>query len=139
MKTKYAECVAPAVREPLENDKEQIAVLLEDWVVKVDGCIFTIPKGTVSDGASVPEWLDCICGSPMKKPRLYPAIVHDWLYDGNIPGIRRQVADRIYYLLSRHFGRGMTHSLAEYYAVRMFGWSHWYGGTYDIIQALKDF
>lgn len=100
----------PAVRLPLYAGEG--AVLMQDWLVAVGGWMFTVPAGTSTDGASI--------------PRVYAALVHDYLYGGGGPScVTRADADAIYRALLVALGWGSFRAGVEYYALRLFGGSHW--------------
>lgn len=123
MKTEYADCVRPLICLPVADD--DYCTLMEDWDVVVEGWRLTVPKGVKTDGASIPRFLWRICGHPLEVPRVYAAVVHDWLYGGAVASATRADADRIYYLVLRHFGISWLRARTEYLALRACGWSHW--------------
>ena len=82
MKSKWANCCAPIIRHPIVELGEKDSVLQEDWTVEVNGYRFTVPAGTSTDGASIPRFLWRVCGHPLQAPRLYAALLHDWIYGG---------------------------------------------------------
>lgn len=124
MKTKWADCTAPLIRLPLLG--ENVSVLMEDWSVAVRGHEFVIQHGTITDGASIPRFLWRVCGCPHEAPRVYAALLHDWLYaNGAAMGITRAEADECYYALLRHFGVGAFRAGIEFYALRVCGGAHY--------------
>lgn len=139
MTTEWASCSAPIIRLPISTLGETEAVLMEDWHVdEVFGYRFVVPAGTSTDGASIPRFLWRLCGHPLMAPRVYAALLHDWLYGGGIhvdaplpassawPGdLSRKEADECYYALLRHFGAPAWAATIEYYALRLFGGSHY--------------
>ena len=136
---------------------ETRAVLMKDWHVAIGGSDFVVPRGTATDGASIPSALSAVCGSSMQVPRVYAAMWHDPAYDGVFPGMTRREADAGYRELLVHFwlipymtdgvGRparglharvhnagvsvlnGLSRACAwvEWAALRLFGGSHWRG------------
>ena len=130
MITEFADCAAPIIRLPITTLGETDAVLMEDWHINdVCGFRFTVPAGTSTDGASIPRFLWRLCGHPLQAPRVYAALLHDWLYgNGWQMGISRQEADEIYYRLLRHFGVSAWAAGIEYYALRCFGGTHYTKG-----------
>ena len=139
MRTKYADCTRPLVRLPMEGERE--CVLMEWWVVAVNGAWFNVPAGTQTDGASVPRLLWRVCGHPLTPPRVYAALLHDWLY-GGVSGVTRKRADRCYRDMLLHFAaveaaemQGVRLAVfraaswceaeIEYLALRLCGWTHW--------------
>ena len=133
MRTQFADCSAPLIRLPLLGETD--AVLMEDWHIDdVVNYTFTVPAGTTTDGASIPRFLWRVCGHPLEAPRVYAAMLHDWLYAGVDPakpqgaapsGITRKDADLCYYFMLRHFGVSRFKAMIEYLALRMFGGSHY--------------
>ena len=99
MKTKWADCCAPTIRFPDTTLGETESVLAEDWTVRVRGYEFVVPAGTRTDGASIPRFLWRVCGHPLQAPRLYAALLHDWIYGGCLlpaPGLAPRVHDVLY-------------------------------------------
>ena len=133
MKTAYAICSAPLIRLPVWGETD--AVLMEDWHVDdVFGFRFVVPAGSTTDGASIPRFLWRLCGHPLQAPRVYAAMLHDWLYagvandkaEGANPGdIMRRECDLCYWALLRHFGVSAWIARIEYIALRLFGASHY--------------
>ena len=114
----------PEVRLPMYAGEG--AVLMRDWTVCVRGHWFTVPAGTSTDGASIPRALWRVCGHPLAYPRVYAALLHDWLYGG---GGRdecptRGDADAVYRDLLIDLGWGKIKAYIVYAALRIFGGSH---------------
>ena len=133
MRSRFADCDAPLIRLPVWGEKD--SVLLADWpVLDVFGFYFVVPKGTTTDGASIPRFLWRVCGHPLEAPRVYAAMLHDWLYSGasgdrvgaGPRDLTRKEADLCYYALLRHFGVPAWVAAIEYIALRLFGGSHYY-------------
>lgn len=115
---------APFVRLPMPGDDD--ATLMEDWEVAVGDWLFVVPAGTRTDGASIPRALWSVCGHPLEAPRVYAAIVHDWIYGGGGPNcITRADADAIYRELLVAYGWGRVRAWIEWTAIRFFGGGHW--------------
>ncbi len=134
MKSEWAQCTAPLIRLPIWGETD--AVLMEPWHIdRVGSFSFTVPAGTTTDGASIPRFLWRICGHPLEAPRVYAALLHDWLYSGIDPAafvdgacpsdLTRKEADTCYYLMLRHFGVKSWKAWMEYVALRWFGASHY--------------
>ena len=146
MTTEWASCAAPIIRLPLSPLGETEAVLAEPWhISEVCGFSFIVPAGTTTDGASIPRFLWRLCGHPLQTPRVYAALLHDWLYsdfqlttaaihdskyyDSALPtDLTRKEADECYRALLRHFGVPAWAATTEYYALRLFGGSHYKTG-----------
>lgn len=117
----------PAVCLPVPPDDEN-ATLMQDWTLQVRSWWLNVPAGTQTDGASIPRALWRVCGHPLQSPRVYAALVHDWLYgngDGCPPAMTRAEADAIYRDLLIYLGWGRVKSYTEYCALRLCGSSHW--------------
>ena len=83
--------------------------------------------GFVTDGASIPVWLQWLCGSPWKIPRFYAALVHDYLYSGGDFEATRADADDLFRDLQIALGIPRWKAYVEWAALRLFGWTHWQG------------
>jgi len=55
---------------------KRLWALAEDWHTPRG----IIPKGTTTDGASIPRWLWWLIGSPMDSRLAEAAMLHDWEY-----------------------------------------------------------
>lgn len=136
MTSEWASCAAPIIRLPISILGEEDAVLMEDWHVDRVGPLrdVVVPAGATTDGASIPRMLWRVCGHPLQAPRVYAALLHDWLYGGGSPGTARPTraeADECYYALLRHFGIAGWRAKIEYWALRIFGGGHWTGETQE--------
>ena len=100
--------------------------LMADWSVYLEGHWFRLPSGFVTDGASIPRLLWRVCGTPMDVPRLYAALVHDWIYSGGDPDATRADADLVYREILLALDYPKLKAYVEYYALRLFGGSHWH-------------
>ena len=106
---------------------EDIWELRYDWTIVFRGEFYPIPAGTTTDGASIPRWLWGICGHPLQLPRLYAALVHDWLYDGGDETATRADADDLYRDLLIALGAPRWKAYIEWVALRVFGGRRWCG------------
>lgn len=82
-----------------------------------------VPVGYECDGASIPSWLRWLCGHNTDEPRVIAAIVHDYCYETHC--VSRAEADLMYRENLIALGISRIRAYAEYYAVRVFGGSHW--------------
>lgn len=98
-----------------------------DWTVIFRGEYYRVPAGTMTDGASIPRALWFVCGHPLQVPRLYAALVHDFLYDGGDPEATRRDADDIYRRLLVALGVSKLKAFVEWCALRVCGGRHWHG------------
>lgn len=108
--------------------KSEVWRLTEDFCCRVDDTQIIVPKGFLTDGASIPRFLWRICGHPMTTKRFPIAVVHDFIYslgDKNRWGYTRADADGIYRdgLVVLEFSKWKANT--EYYAIKFFGGSHW--------------
>lgn len=90
-------------------------------VVLIDGTKLTVPKGTISNGASVPKLLRGI----YSNIGLYtlPSVLHDYLYENHI--YSRKFADRQFLV---DMGKTNTNNFTKwlfYIVVRIFGGLNW--------------
>lgn len=99
--------------------------LATDWRVLYDGFSFAIPCGFETDGASIPRALWRVCGTPLDVPRLYAAIVHDYLYSGGVANATRAQADALYRDMLVALGVSRLTAWTEWAALRVCGRSHW--------------
>ena len=106
---------------------EDIWVLKYGWTVVFRGEYYSIPAGTCTDGASIPRVLWFLCGHPLQVPRLYAALIHDYLYDGNDLDATRKDADDLYRDIQIALGVSSVKAWIEWAVLRAFGWSHWQG------------
>jgi hypothetical protein len=120
--------IKPAL-EP-HDTKDEHFILLKPFTVCADGMVITVPKGFVSDGASIPlvyrgelpAW-----GAGHSEA----AIVHDYLYSDksegveNLKSIDRGKADKIFYAIMKHRRCHWWKARMMYTAVRLFGFTRW--------------
>lgn len=100
--------------------------LADDWNVWIKGQRYTIPKGFVTDGASIPRVLWRVCGHPMSTQRFPVALFHDWAYSTECTFVfTRSHADEIYRdgLISLGFKPWKAN--LEYTTLRLCGGSHY--------------
>ncbi len=87
------------------------------WEVYLAYC--HVPRGFVTDGASVPRLLWRVCGHPMEAPAVAAAVMHDWDYAaGKVP---RADADRRFRENLALCGVGFARRWLFWLAVRLFG------------------
>ena len=109
--------------EPVIAD--EVWELTQDWHIAILGRGVVVPKGFLTDGASIPRFLWRVCGHPMGTQRVIPAIVHDAIYAGAIAGFTRKEADQIYADALVELGFPKRKARLEYAALRLFGAAHW--------------
>lgn len=84
-----------------------------------DGKYWRVPAGYVTDGASIPDWLQPIVGDPFDEDHLGAAIVHDYFCD-----VRRRTwreTHEVFYEALRSNNVSVVKSNAMYFAVERFG------------------
>ncbi|KYM50763.1 hypothetical protein A2U11_08325 [Fusobacterium necrophorum subsp. funduliforme] len=107
---------------PLKNGKQW--ELLEDYYYEVNGYIIKVPKGFITDLASVPRAFWSIF--PPAGKYTPAAIVHDYLYsEFNTTGINRTLADKVFLFIMKELGVGFLKRNVMYKAVRSFGKTSW--------------
>ena len=95
------------------------STLQEDWLC--------IPKGFLTDFASIPRVFWTFIGSPASGKARKAAVCHDFLYRfGKELGIKRKKADDIFLELMKEDRVGYFTRYTMYWAVRAGG-----GGSYD--------
>ncbi len=98
--------------------------LLNDYYYEVNGYVIHVPKGFVTDLASVPRIFWAVF--PPFGRYTPAAIVHDFLYsEYNNTGINRTLADKIFLFIMKELGVGYFKRQAMYRGVRMFGEMAW--------------
>lgn len=106
-----------------ESDKEIFVELLSPLQVLTRKGLIEVPKGFVSDGASIPKAARCIVGDPFEFEYLGPAIIHDALYrKGFLDHVSRSDADTIFRDLLWDTDVPVWKIPPFYAAVRMGGW-----------------
>ena len=104
--------------------KKKKRKLVQDYVYEVNGYRITVPKGFITDGASVPNIL-----KPIYNPygKYFPAaVVHDYLYSRiNDTGINRTLADKIFNFIMKELKIDRSTRRKFYWAVRCFGSTSW--------------
>ena len=93
--------------------------LKKDLHLNYNGIKVTLPKGFVTDGASIPRLLWWV-GKPFDLPTLLPSFVHDYLY--NETAIPRLIADLIFLDMMKENGVGFLKRSAYFWMVLFFGW-----------------
>lgn len=96
--------------------------LASNLIVNISGNEIIVPKGFITDLASVPRFFWSIF-PPTKAIYVYPSILHDYLYQSPAFTTRRY-ADDVFYSFLIERGASQTRALEFYYAVRIFGAHH---------------
>ena len=92
--------------------------LIKDWEILVKGHKLIIPKGFITDFATVPRWLWLIFPPATGKYRK-ATIVHDWMY---VTAYKtKQIADKLFLYILESSKVRFTKRYLMYYAVKLFG------------------
>jgi len=95
--------------------------ILNDLAFRLDGHLYVIPAGFVTDGKSIPFWYRW--RFRQLGEGLRAAIIHDWIYRAASVQIPRQVADWCF-LEGQKIDRASHYeSWLQYVAVRTGGWA----------------
>lgn len=86
------------------------------------GNLHVIPKGFKSDGASIPQWLWTVAGTPFAPNVIRAAVVHDYLYSIKYD---RKLADRIFHDILKEDGVNVVKRRAYKTGVNLFGWTRY--------------
>lgn len=97
--------------------------LTDPFMVSIDSRLITIPRGFITDLASIPRFLWSFY-SPSETVTILPAVIHDYMYSC-VTEYNRYEADNIFYYALRENGMRKFKALKYYYAVRWFGWAHY--------------
>ena len=98
-------------------------VILEDYTYENDKYIITVKAGFNTDGASIPKAFWSILSSPFDGAVTYGAVIHDGLYTKmQLP---RKECDKLLREMAIEKGYNKIKAFLVYYAVRLFGGSHW--------------
>ena len=98
-------------------------VILEDYTYENGKYIITVKAGFNTDGASIPKAFWSILSSPFDGAVTYGAVIHDGLYTKmQLP---RKECDNLLREMALEKGYNKIKAFLVYYAVRLFGGSHW--------------
>lgn len=107
---------------------DRLWILGDELVIRVNAMEVTVPRGFVTDGASIPRLGQLLTGwGPWDEPQRLPAIVHDWLYCQR--DTARTYADRAFRALLASEDAGWFRRTVMYWAVVLGG-----GSAYRIDQ-----
>ena len=99
-------------------------ILEADYIYSINGFLITVPKGFITDGASIPKSLQWIY-DPFGK-YIKGAVIHDYLYSKyNDTGINRTLADKIFDFIMKETGVNDKTRRKFYVAVKCFGKIFW--------------
>ena len=106
------------------HPSRNLEILTEPWHVKILDLEFTIKKGFMWDGASIPRAFWITTGSSFMPKYRAAACVHDFLYRTGI--VSRKTADKIFYIMlksRKDVGRYTAWKMHR--GVRAGGWVSW--------------
>lgn len=107
--------------KPINDGK---CILEADYIYLINGFLITVPKGFITDGASIPKSLQWIY-DPYGK-YIKAAVIHDYLYSKyNDTGINRTLADKIFDFIMKETGVNAKTRRKFYVAVKYFGKIFW--------------
>jgi len=112
------------VVSPVDAEMRRWRLLQDTTICLESGECYTIPKGFVTDFASVPRCFWFVL-PPMGRYGK-AALLHDWLY--NVKTTTRRGADRVFLQAMLLMGVAKWKAWVMYAAVRMFGWMRWKDG-----------
>jgi hypothetical protein len=102
-------------------------MLVEPLVVRAGADSLVVPAGFVTDFASIPRSAQSFV--PKLGPHLCPAIVHDYLYWGQM--CTREEADAVFLEMMERLGVPRATRQIMYSAVKRFGEPAWKGNERD--------
>jgi hypothetical protein len=112
-----------------ELDDSSFWKLQNDFSYENDSVKITVKSGFLTDGASIPKAFWSIVGNPLESDLLKPAIIHDGLY--TLMKLSRLESDNLLKEMLLFNGASKAKVFLVYYAVRLFGNSHWKKDTSD--------
>ena len=86
-----------------------------------------IPVGFITDGASIPRFLWRVIDHPFQSDYIEVYVEHD--HDYAVGKIPRKEADQKMLNGLKAKGMGYFKRYTIYWAVRLFGWTHWNGNN----------
>ncbi len=105
----------------VDNGKKRM--LLSDYIYENNKYKITVKKGFITDGASIPKPFWSILSSPFDGSLTYGAVIHDGLYTKMT--LPRKECDKLLKEMALEKGYNKIKTIIAYYAVRLFGKSHW--------------
>lgn len=109
--------------QPLVSSGKNLYQLISDYRFTLWGTVFTVPRGFIFDGASIPRVFWTTTGSPFTPKFVLPGLVHDFFYRTH--KVTRQTADKHFKDLLLAQGVGVYTRNKMYWAVRLFGRKAW--------------
>ena len=108
----------------VQKDNGEYNIVLDSPLsFSVGDGIYTVKSGYSCNGMSVPRWLWSFISPQFHPVTIFPSVCHDYMYDNHI--VCRKDADKWYRDALVENGYATWKSWLVYYAVRLFGGSHW--------------
>ena len=106
-----------------KNTPDRDMELLDTFSYKdPEGRVWVAPKGRTVNGASIPEPLWALVGSPYTGDYRNASIVHDIACEEADTKPKRKAADRMYYFACRRGGCSKRQAIVQYLGVRIGAW-----------------
>jgi hypothetical protein len=119
----------------LEEMKNGYWKLQDNFSYENDYIQVTIKSDFITDGASIPKLFWSVVGNPLSNDLLKPAIIHDGLY--TLMQLKRLECDKLLKEMLLFNGISKVKAYFIYYAVRLFGGSHWRKDTTDMMKFVQ--
>jgi hypothetical protein len=119
----------------LEEMKNGYWKLQDNFSYENDYIQVTIKSDFITDGASIPKLFWSVVGNPLSNDLLKPAIIHDGLY--TLMQLKRLECDKLLKEMLLFNGTSKVKAYFIYYAVRLFGGSHWRKDTTDMMKFVQ--
>lgn len=126
----------PKLKITTDADGVTSVELLTALQFNLYGKVFTVKKGFVSDGMSMPRLFRWLIGDPFEPQFLYAAVIHDWYY--RTQTIDRNLADTIFRSMLAKSGVPAWKCSAIYLSLRAFGWIAWRNNYKKFIKNQED-
>ena len=113
--------------ESLPDGRARLTMAVSEVIWEHSGVtdIVQIPRGFVTDGASIPRCVWPIVGPPIRSNHFRAAVVHDWLCENAQSYDERLMGDAKFFALLRKYGVPRWKRSVMYLAVRLAGWWTW--------------
>jgi hypothetical protein len=120
------------ILEELDNGSWK---LQDDFSYYNDYIQVTVKSNFTTDGASIPKVFWSVVGNPLENDLLKPSIIHDGLY--TLMQLPRDKCDKLLKEMLLFNGTSKVKANLVYYAVRIFGGSHWKKDTTDTMKFVQ--
>lgn len=99
-------------------------IVLEDWLVCIDGVQYCVPAGYIFNGSSIPWWLWWLF-PPSYAPAWEASCLHDWFYSHFHHRVSKTFADAAFRAVMIFHGARPWVADAFHFAVSRFGRGGW--------------